>query len=258
MEGTRVPVQDYVPSDPRADVTFPVSVVTLRVLDVMKGPHTGQTLTFVVPGGVPGSRIGLTDTSYDLGIGDEVIVSLVFWKTVRGGSYGLRSDLGRWDASNGNWVNKQHAETSVGLDDIQAVVNAGKPEKLFEDADLVIEGTVGEIRREEQDGVGVLSISVKVGEWWKGRSGDIVDVRVIHGGGFDLDWWRLVPAMKTGEDWVLFLKKRDGGYFAFAGSNGTLRVANGRLIQNNAVDYGLSRDELRQRLLKGGRYERQD
>jgi hypothetical protein len=257
-EGMRVPVQDYMPGDPRPDVTIPVSVVTLQVLEVLKGHHKGAMLTFVVPGGEPGSPVGLADLSYDLAPGEEEVFSLVFWKPMRGGSYMLRSDLGRWDRSAGKWVNREDAAVSVSKDEINAMVEPGQPAEMFRNADLVVVGTIEGIHPEKRGAATVETVSVRVVESWKGEAGGTVDFQAVSKGGFDLAWWRPVPKLSRGEQWVFFLKKLDGGYFPFAGTNGLLRVVDGRLLQNNAIDYGVSKEELKQRLERGERHDRQE
>lgn len=258
LDGERVPVQAYMPSDPRPDVTIPISVVRLRVLDVLKGSYHKPSLTFVVPGGEPGSPVGLSDMSYDLDVGNQVVLSLVFWKYMKGGMYMLRSDLGRWDKSDGDWVNHAHREVTEGPDAIRAALAPAEPERMFAQADVVVAGKVTNSHMEEQDGVGVDVVTVQVIDAWKGKPGATLTFRAIPRGGMNLAWWRPVPAIETGTEWVFFLKKYDDWYFPFAGTNGLLRIDGDRLIRASATDYGISKPELKKRLTRGRSHERRE
>ncbi len=68
---------------------------------------------------------------------------------------------------------------------------------------------------------------------------------MVLGGGLDLDWRTPVPQIGTGEEWVVFLREREGiGYYPFAGLNSLLQVDGARLVQENKAPYWMTKQRL--------------
>lgn len=238
-----VPVQEFMPGDPRENVSFRITTARLEIGEVLRGSFEKRTMSVVIPGGHPGDRVGLAHLSYNYEIGDTVILSLMFWEFMKGGSFILRSDKGRYLKQGDRWVNQAQENISLTMKDVRMVVRAAHPTMLLEKADVVGIGRVSSIESVEMDGVEVDRITVQLSTTWKGGlEGKRLTFRIARRGGLALDWWRPVPeVVAIGEEWIIFLKKDSKGYYPFAGTNGLLKVEGQDLILNDRVRHEMSK-----------------
>ena len=106
-----------------------VIVLELEIRHVLKGYHVGSHFTSVV---VP-EGIAFIRTDYH--IGDEVIVSAIYWKYMRGGSYTVTNDAGCFRKSGDKWLNalviSPNPPVEVELSEIEKVIASCRPEALL-------------------------------------------------------------------------------------------------------------------------------
>jgi hypothetical protein len=229
---------------------FPITVLNVQILEVLKGTWDGQYLTVVVPGGYAGKPGGLTTHSYNYEIGDEMILPLTFLGQMKGGSYTVTGDQGRFRQDGEVWVNQARAEMKMTVDEIRQIARKASLESMVKEADVVGCGTIEEVKPHQSGPVrGLELVTMRTEELWKGTSGsDRVAFRVVRKNGFDLSWYAPAPEMHVGEKWLFFLKRDDDGFYPFAGTNGLLRVEGDYLIVANRLKHGLSRTRFVERV----------
>lgn len=230
-----VPVQDLFPGDPRPDATRSVLLVDLRILEVLKGQYSEEALTVVVPEGG-------TSLRFNYAIGNEVILSLIYWKYMRGGSFVVMNDGGRFLRVGDLWENQERVPygekpSVVPLSDIRDASFRSEPLQVAKSAVAIVLGTIGEVEKYRlPSGALIENVTLRVTERVSGsHENDVIRFRVVRSNGDGIPWKTRVPKFEEGEQWLLYLGRDADGYFALDGTNGLFRVEGDALIQADRV-----------------------
>lgn len=245
--------QEFVPDTRHPDAPLPVTVLNLQVIDILRGVWDESTLQVIVPGGYPdgvrndtGVIVELFGHTYNYAIGDEVILTLWYLETMRGGSYVVVSDEGRYIRSENGFVNQADKQLVLSMPDIEEIVSETNIMNIYNNADVVAMGTVVDISRETVPRVvEEHKIVLRVDDVWKGADNmeTIVFDMIVHGG-YSSSKKKPVPKIKKEEQWLVFLKRDDEGLYPLAGANGLLRIEGSTVIRNNRVIEKLSKKEI--------------
>jgi hypothetical protein len=229
--------------DERPHLEFPVTVIEVEIRAIIKGSWDSPAVRAVLPGD---PKLGgfSTSTTYNYQSGEEVILCLHYDPKIIGDKYRLWGDAGSFVKRGETWQVRD-GSASVSPIDIQALAQSVEPRPLVKDADAVILGTVEELDVREFDcGFPITCIAdyatFRVTRGWKGpSSGDTILVRALRRG-TNLPWFAPVPPLAVGEEYLMFLKRDDVGYYPYVGFNGFLKVQGEKLIMNGYVEYRLS------------------
>ena len=244
-----VPYEEYNPSTKHKDARLPITVLHLRVLEVMNGSWGDEQLSVVAPGnypdGVPndsGVIVRMHGYTYNYKIGDEVIMALRFLDSMRGGSYVVGPDQTRFIRTEYGFENQGDKQIVMTLEDIKAITDSVKYNVVFREADLVATGTIVDVTGESPPRTyEEKEFSIKLDEVWKGNyDGKVLKFKMITRGGYDRPEKPIVPDIFDGERWLVFLQKDSNGYYPFAGSNGLFKIVGQELIRNNRVKLSMS------------------
>jgi hypothetical protein len=250
---SEVPYKEFNPDTIRPERLYPITNLNLQVIEVLKGKWEEETMTVVVPGGYPDdlvemkrSFVYMEGMSYNYSIGDEVILSLRYLKSMRGGSYITVTDEGRFILKGDKYENQAQKNDLFTLQEIRYLTNRARTEYLYRSADIVAMGIVGKLETERPEkSTEYTTVTLNIKNYWKGMSkSNQITFKMITGGGYSKENSVPIPAINEGEQWIVFLQKNTEGYFPFAGVNGLLKIVDSRIIINNRVDYYLSKNEL--------------
>jgi len=76
-----------------------------------------------------------------------------------------------------------------------------------------------------------------------------IEFRMILGGPYWPAWRQKVPIMRKGQQYYVFLKNDEIGYYPFAGINGCFKIEGENLIYDNRVDYQRTKKALDQMII---------
>lgn len=250
LNGIDVPVQEFMPGDPREDVLFPVTLLTLTVTEVIGGDLNQGTLEAVVPGGRPRAPVGLSGFSYDYNVGEEVLLALTYSKYMRGGAYLVSGDLGSFVRRGGVWQNRGDENETVDKQTVREIVQRASPAAISREADVVISGVVSSVVREKSGDVVVDRVSFAQPTMLLGsapRTEEVLIVRTIAD-----KRWRPCPVISAGEQWIFFLSRSGDLIWPHWGSNGTFLVDGNKIVKNGRT-LSLSKSDLLEIIdLEGG------
>ncbi|MEJ2719790.1 MAG: hypothetical protein P8181_01435 [bacterium] len=258
---------NYIQDTPTPEEGFPITNVDLDVLEVIKGYWPDQRLRAIVlggyPDGVPNDSGIIVDIlgkgygySYNYNVGDEVILVLNYRRAMKGGSFVVAQDEGRYIKSGDEWVNQGTKDTTISLEEIRDLARSTLPQNLFEKADVVALGTVEDasLDTERYSEVSPITnlrrndiqwITLRVSQLFKGKpEGPTIRFEMVVRGGDNLSWYRPVPTIREGEEWLCFLKIGPDGLFPFAGVNGLLKMDGDVVWRDNYIKCKYSRSEL--------------
>jgi hypothetical protein len=233
----RVPYDNYIPDTPDIGNGIRITILTIDVLDILKGHLESREIEAVIPGGYPGQARGMSGFKYNYEIGDEIVIPLIYWEFMKGGSYLLRSDKGRFIRNGDLWINQRNPDITVKLEDLIAIAAKGEVEEVAKGAEFIGCGTVLEINQQQIGRSLIETINIRLTDVWKGteREGDQISFDVVRKGGAELSWYAPAPKFDLDGQWIVFLKKHDGNYYSFAGTNGLLRINGSEIIQAERV-----------------------
>jgi hypothetical protein len=224
--------EEWHPGGLRPEWPYPVTVLKLESVEVLKGFWTENEIVVASGGGWPDDyppsphRAYVMNQSYNYAIGDEVVLSLWYAPTVRGGAYIVLTDDGRFIQKGSEWENQGPERQMWTIAQIREMTNRGNPQMLLQESALVVKGIVGEISAGDAH-LSLVSISVQ--QVWKGNVGaDQIEFRIVCGE-LSTDPWTL-PSMSTGEVWIVSLNKDERGYCALGGRNGMFKVEDGDVL----------------------------
>jgi hypothetical protein len=240
------------------DAGYPITTLTVEVLEVIKGCWKERLLPAVAEGGVPDgvpnelgaitfiNALGYPYT-YNYAVEDEVILVMRYWKPLRGGSYIIVSDEGRYIKRGDVWENQGTKDTSISIEDVRSWATATQPREVYQEAEVVALGTVREVsidtttkRRAE-----IAWVTLELRRVWKGEiPGDTLRFGIVVRGGHSLAWRRPAPVVAIGEEWLCFLKTGPDGLYSFAGTNGLLKMKGESVLANDCVLCDVSKSEL--------------
>jgi hypothetical protein len=252
----RVSINEYTPNTWKGDeATFPITNLKLRVIEVLSGSWDEDVLWAVAPGGFPGDppHAGL-GFSYDYSIGDTTVICFMYNRSLKGGSYTVRTDKGRFVFRNGLGICQHAGSRNLTLGQIRETVEAGQLKSVIEEADVIGIGTVTQIREpvdRTDSGMDkqIEHVEVKVSSLIKGEiKDDVVTFKMIRKGFYDPPWRENVPNIKRKQKLFFFLKKGNVGFYPFAGSNGLFRVDGEALLYNDRMKYGMKVVELERKV----------
>lgn len=240
----KVHPQDLIPGS-GGRIKIPMARIKFKISKVLIGNLDKSEITLV------GMDSRGQDYEFDLDVGDRYLLALMFWdrgKYHRGGAYSLRRDDARFLIKGNTWFRgRKSAPMSTGrLSDLYRAVeeinNKRSIEVLTREAELVVRGIVVDVwESDDRTELGmskhIQCIKVKIKSKIKGSlKDDILVFRMIPYVSYQPFWWRRVPAMNVGEDWIVFLKwAEEPGYYPFAGVNGMYRIEDDKLIRDNRV-----------------------
>jgi len=235
-----VPIQEFMPEDPRPDKTLGIILVELEVIDVLKGYHNGAGLTVVVPDQIQSIR-----TNYN--IGDEIVLSMIYWKFMRGGSFMVTNDGGRFLKVGERWEGQLVARGApskvIPLDELREVASRCEPKTIFRKADVAAVGRIISLTSHEEGGAVVEDVRMRVLRSVKGvGSGEEILFRATRKPG-NLKWQTIVPRFAVGEEWLICLARDEQGLYVLDGTNGVFRVEGERLMQADRVELPVTRDK---------------
>ncbi len=219
-----------------------IRVLRFRIREVLKGVFNQNHISVAM-------SLGGLDTG-SLMVGDERILCLHFKKSLKGGSYFLRSGGGIFAPSTGGrWIRQRGAE-AFSLSELRARIGTGKMEHVVREAEIIAVGTIksrnmSPMTSPNNERLDVIEYTLQIEQLLKGNVRDQVTFKTIEKGLYSPDWRVFVPAgMKPGERWYVFLKKGTVGYYPFAGTNGLLKIEGQNLIYNNQMEYHYKKGEL--------------
>lgn len=238
IAGDEVPIQDFMPGDPRTDARLNIVILDLEVREVLKGYHTGANFSVVVPKGI--QSIG---TNYN--IGDEIVLPLIFWKFMRGGSFMVTNDGARFLKVGNQWVRQLNTSRSdppmaVPFTNLRETGARYAPDAVIGRATVAAVGRVEGITSRNERGALVEEIRMDVLRSMKGlRDDDEITFRATRRLG-DLKWQTIVPQFVVGEEWIVFLARDEDGFFVLDGTNGVFRVNGDAVVQADRVELPMS------------------
>ncbi len=227
---------------------FPVTTIEVAVDKVLKGKWDARTITAILTGD-PGTGLFHYGVTYDYEAGDNVVLCLHYDARIMGGAFRLWGDAGSFVKRGDRWISRGERSREVSLAAIDREAQTVTPGRMVDGADAVVLGTVESVSRREFDcGFPILCIAdyvtVRVEQSWKGPEvGESILVRALRRGS-NLPWYAPVPMLRTGEPYLMFLRRDDVGFYPFVGFNGFLRVDGEELIMNGHVPYALSRSKV--------------
>jgi hypothetical protein len=239
---------DFMPGDVRPDATINIIVLEVEIRHVLKGYHVGSHfMDVVVPHGISGLRT-------DYNVGNEVVLSTIYWKYMRGGSYMVMNDGGCFRKVGDTWWNQlvisPNPPLAVTYPEIETAAARCLPHVIFGQASLAVIGTIEGItphrKRTSTPGDNTMQspasndpradVRMRVTEVVKGAPGsDTVTFRPVPTDDHALAAKENVPPFAVGDQWLVFLGKDPTGYFAIDCTNGLFRVKGNSLIQADRV-----------------------
>lgn len=247
----KVPIQDFMIGDARPEAKLSILILDLEVREVLKGYHTGPDLTGVVPVGVSSIR-----TNYSPG--EEVILSLTYWKYMRGGSFMVMNDIANFLKVGERWELVEPSESlspDVPLATLRDIANRAEPAALFKYSAVAAVGRLESITSREERGAIVEVIRMEVLRGVKGvEAGDAITFRATRRLG-NLDWQAIVPPFAVGEKWLICLARDEEGLYVLDGTNGVFRVEGETLIQADRVRVPLSVDRFVAKMIEVSSHE---
>lgn len=236
------------PGDVQPDATMDIIVLEVEIHHVLKGYHVGSHfIDVVVPHGISGLRT-------DYNVGNEVVLSTIYWKYMRGGSYMVTNDGGCFRKIGDTWWNQleisPNPPLAVTYPEIEAAAARCLPHVIFGQASLAVIGTIEGITPHRKSmstpsGNGRLAPAgndpradalMRVTEVVKGAlGGATVTFRPVPTDDHALAAQENVPPFAVGDQWLVFLGKDSTGYFAIDCTNGLFRVKGDSLIQADRV-----------------------
>ena len=240
-----VPATNLFHADPPSDATITVLILQLKVHEVLKGYHATPNLVLVVPQAIVSLRT-------DYNVGNEVILSAIYWKSMRGGAYMVTNDSGCFRNWNGRWFCqniRSPNETEVPMDSIRAVVDRSRPEVIARSAAIVAIATVEKDSSRHQATVntapawGDRIITAILTDVLTGPSDtEVVKFRTMRRMGENS------PQFTVGEQWLIYLGHDDDGHYLLDATNGAFRVEGDSLVQANRVVIPETRESFVERL----------
>lgn len=240
-----VPATNLFHADPRTDATITILILRLKLQEVLKGYHSTPDLTLVVPQGISSIRT-------DYNVGNEVILSAIYWQYMKGGAYMVTNDTGCFRNWKGRWFCQNiqsDDETEVPMDSIRAAIDRSRPEVVAESAAIVAIATIekNSSRRPPTENTasawGDRMITATLTNVLTGPSEtDVVQFRTMRRMGDNS------PQFTPGEQWLIYLGRDDDAYFLLDATNGAFRVEGDSLIQANRVVVPDTRDAFVARL----------
>ncbi|HXV12848.1 MAG TPA: hypothetical protein VEC56_01450 [Candidatus Krumholzibacteria bacterium] len=243
-----VPAQDFMPGDQRSDATINVIVLEIEIRHVLKGYHVGSHfMDVVVVQGIPWLRT-------DYNVGNEVVLSTIYWKYMRGGSYMVMNDGGCFRKVGDTWWNQlviaPNAPLAVAYSEIEMAAARCLPHVILGQASLAVIGTVDGIsphrkststpsenaRQIPARNDPRADVIMRVTDVVKGTpGGDTVTFRPVPTDDHARAAKENVPSFAVGDQWLVFLGRDATGYFAIDCTNGLFRVKGDSLIQADRV-----------------------
>jgi hypothetical protein len=255
----RVPTNNLTPQPEGEKKIFQITNLKLKVIEVLIGNWEEEYLWAVVPGGFPGSGPNMNIT-YNYSIGDTTVISFRFNKYMKGGSYTVVNDDGRFIFRNGVGICQHSKCENLTINKIRKITNTAAIKEVIKESDIIIIGMILGISKPKdyyspkivtESSTLVDHVRIKVEEEMKGYiEKDTITIRMMRMGTFLPNWKIWTPKLYAGERWYFFLKKGEIGYFPFAGSNGLFKIEDNKLIKNGRVVYSLNKAQLQKKVLE--------
>lgn len=247
---------EMVPSDSlfelkRPGELFPITVVEVAVHGVLKGSWDDSTISAVLLGNPDAGGFSF-DVTYNYKVGEDIVLCLHYDPKIMGGAYRIWGDAGSFVKRGKEWTTRDGK--LVSLDLIVANIRTTEPESMARCADAIAVGSIESVQKKEFDcGFDINCVAdyskIRVTEAWRGVAvGELITVRALRIG-TNLSWYAPMPQLAVGEVYLMFLRRDDVGYYAFAGFNGFLEVDRESLIANGHVRYPLTKSEVLESIL---------
>jgi len=229
-------------ADGNPSIDSPVVFVTMRVLEVLRGPAVASEWTFMV--------YQPSDARSAYPIGSEMVICAyyhrrldVYYHTAAASRYEKKGNI--WRSGLGT---KEFSVTESALRQDIAHVDI---ENIANDAQAIVEGVIESVDKSliygpDSTVAELVTLSLRVERVEKGQVGDKqIKIVVITRGLYSPEWRRDVPSdYEIGQTWLCMLKRNDYGWYPFEGSNGFLRIEGSQLIYAERVPFWRSRKEI--------------
>jgi hypothetical protein len=229
-------------SEGNPSVDSPVAFVTLRVLEVLRGPALSSEWSFMV--------YQPEDLHDAYPVGKEMVICAYYHRRLD--VYYHTAAASRYEKSGNAWVTGSSTKGPVITDaDLRQKIAEVDIANIANEAQLIVEGVVESVDKSlvygpDSTASELVTLSVRVDEVKKGRIGDAhIKVVVITRGLYSPEWRGEVPSeYKIGQKWLCMLKRNEYGWYPVEGANGFLRFEGANLIYADRVPFWRTRKEV--------------
>lgn len=223
-------------NDQDAGIRIGMSLVRVSVEEVLKGKWTDKEIVFRV-----------RDQPWLLERGKEYVICGLWRQVQNGGFFVTEPGIGFYVKESNGWTactsSRIHPGEGMKNEDMVSRIREADVAHVTAAADVVARGTViktwdPESSNDPTHDKRATHYELRVIETLKGPSRDTLDLVVSPG--------LCVPrGMAPGQEWLVFLKSGEGGFFPFAGRNSLLKVESDRLIFDMSVEFPETTDKVR-------------